>query len=374
MSLHAIVPAGGAGTRLWPLSRRDHPKFLHDLTGTGRSLLQATIDRLEPLTASITVVTGTRHAAAVREQLPELPGNSVLAEPAPRDSMAAIGLAAAVLLHRHPGQDVVVGSFAADHVITDTAAFADAVDAATAAARAGYVATIGIEATSPSTAFGYIESGATLDVDAPLPVRHVLGFTEKPDADTAAAYLRTGRYRWNAGMFVARAQVLLDHLATEHPDLAAGLRRVAAAWDTPEGPQVLHREWPALTAISIDHAIAEPVAARGGVAVVPAGFDWSDVGDWAGLRTLLIADGEESAEQAGADGVVVLGEDGHALTIDAPESFVIPAAGRKVVLIGVPDAVVVDTPDAVLVTTTAHAQRVKDAVTTLSGDGAADLL
>src|SRR5690625_1385372 len=373
MSLHAIVPAGGAGTRLWPLSRRDHPKFLHGLTGTGRSLLQATIDRLEPLTASITVVTGTKHAAAVREQLPELPGESVLAEPSPRDSMAAIGLAAAVLRQRH-GKDVVVGSFAADHVITDPAAFAEAVSAATAAAQAGYVTTIGIEATAPSTAFGYIEAGEALSLDAALPIHHVRAFTEKPDADTAAAYLRTGRSWWNAGMFVARADVLLDHLAAEHPELAAGLGRIAAAWHTPQRDELLHREWPALTAISIDHAIAEPVAARGGVVVVPASFDWSDVGDWSGLRTLLMADGDPAAGAAGGGEAVVLGDADQALTIDAGEAFVVPAGGRKVVLIGIPDAVVVDTPDALLVTTTDRAQQVKDAVTALSEDGAADLL
>ncbi|MBN9376070.1 MAG: NTP transferase domain-containing protein, partial [Cellulomonas sp.] len=150
---HAVVPAGGAGTRLWPLSRAGRPKFLLDLTGSGRTLLQATIDRLLPLTGpgGVLVVTGATHAEAVRAQLPEVGADDVLPEPSPRDSMAAIGLAAAVLEHRHGG-DAVLGSFAADHVITGHDEFARAVREGVAAARAGYVATIGSEATEPSTA------------------------------------------------------------------------------------------------------------------------------------------------------------------------------------------------------------------------------
>lgn len=367
---HAIIPAGGAGTRLWPLSRRNHPKFLHDLTGGGRTLLQATVDRLESLTDSITVVTGTAHAEAVRTQVPHLGPGAVLAEPSPRDSMAAIGLAAAVLARQHPEEDVVVGSFAADHIITDAGAFAEAVHAAVAAATAGYVATIGVAATEPSTAFGYIEAGAPItEVDAGSPVHRVATFTEKPDAATAAAYLATGRYWWNAGMFVVRASVLLGHLAREHPELAAGLDRIAAAWHGPQRAQVLGREWDRLPAISIDHAIAEPVAAAGGVAVVPATFGWDDVGDWAALRSVLPAATTDDDEQ-----VRVLGPADQVLTEGADGAVVVPGSRRKVVLVGIPDAVVVDTPDAVLVTTTAHAQRVKDAVARLAQQGEGHLL
>src|SRR6476661_6298022 len=150
----AVIPAGGAGTRLWPLSRERSPKFLHDLTGTGRSLLQATWDRLTPLTGPrVLVVTGRAHEAAVRAQLPDLSADQLLAEPSPRDSMAAIGWAAAVLEARDP--DAVLGSFAADHVIADEDAFRACVAEATVAAQDGYVVTIGIEPTHPATGFGY---------------------------------------------------------------------------------------------------------------------------------------------------------------------------------------------------------------------------
>lgn len=346
---HAVVPAGGAGTRLWPLSRAGHPKFLLDLTGSGRTLLQATVDRLLPLTGAggVLVVTGTRHADAVAAQLPELGAADVLAEPSPRDSMAAIGLAAAVLLERH-GEDVVLGSFAADHVIDGTEAFERTVREGVVAARAGNVVTIGIAATGPSTAFGYVRSGAPLGLAGAPSVARAAGFTEKPDAVTATAYLATGEYRWNAGMFIVRARVLLDHLATQLPALAAGLLEIAAAWDGPDRGEVLDRVWPGLTKIAIDHAIAEPVAAAGGVAVVPGDFTWDDIGDFDSLAQLLTSD--------------TLGDEGGVLRIDADGAFVVPGSGRTVSVVGLPDAVVVDTPDAVLVTTRAHAQSVKAAV------------
>ena len=191
--VHAIIPAGGAGTRLWPLSRRQRPKFLLDLTGAGRSLIQGTVARLAPVAASVTVVTGVAHVDAVADQLPDVPRDNLLAEPSPRDSMAAIGLATAVIASRH-GRDAVVGSFAADQTIADEAAFTRAVHQAAALAGQGWVVTIGIEATGPSTAFGYIHAGAPTDVPGAPDGRVVLGFTEKPDAVTAARYLATGDY------------------------------------------------------------------------------------------------------------------------------------------------------------------------------------
>lgn len=351
-SFRAIVPAGGAGTRLWPLSRVASPKFLHDLTGSGRTLLQATVDRLLPLTGpgGVVVVTGDGHADAVRAQL-DLPEAALLAEPAPRDSMAAIGLAAAVLAGRE-GDDVVVGSFAADHVVTGEG-FDDAVRQAVEAARAGYVVTVGIRAAGPSTAFGYVRAGAPLGLSAAPDARHASGFTEKPDAATAAAYLATGEYSWNAGMFVVRAGVLLDHLARLHRALHDGLREVAAAWDTPARAEVLARVWPGLPRIAIDHAIAEPVAAEGGVAVVPGAFGWDDVGDVASLGDLL---------PAGGDGVRTLGDPGLVVALEAAGATVAARGGRLVAVLGVPDVVVLDTPDALLVTTRDRAQDVRAVV------------
>lgn len=360
----AVVPAGGAGTRLWPLSRRSHPKFLLDVLGSGRTLLQATWDRLVPLVGSdgVAIVTGLAHAEAVAGQLPGLSRANLLTEPSPRDSMAAIGLAAAVVEHRRGPR--VIGSFAADHVVPDPQAFHAAVRTAVQAARVGYVTTIGIKATAPSTAFGYIERGGLLP-EVPGAYR-VRSFVEKPDEDTARGYLASGGFSWNAGMFVVRTDVLLGHLARHQPTLEAGLREIAAAWDTPEREAVLTRTWPGLTRIAIDHAIAEPVAAEGGVAVVPGAFSWDDVGDWDALGHLLPFDvaGNHTLVHDGAGPVV---------TIDSPGSVVATDAGA-VAVVGVERVVVVRSGDAVLVTSRDAAQQVKAAVDALKARGRDDLL
>ena len=348
----AVIPAGGAGTRLWPLSRSSEPKFLRDLTGSGRSLLQSTYDRLAPAVDDrFLVVTGRAHRDAVVAQLPEVGADAVVAEPSPRDSMAAIGLAAAVLERRDP--DAVMGSFAADHVIADAAGFREVVATAVAAAREDWLVTIGIEPTHPSTAFGYIHVGDRLAGHDG--VRLVREFVEKPSAEVAEGYLATGRYRWNAGMFVARPRVVLDLLAAGDPGFAATLRDIAA------GRVPLEEAWPTLPRIAIDHAVAEPAAAAGRVATVPATFGWDDVGDFDSLATLL-----------GGAGVTVLGD---ADLVEAQDAtgLVVPAGSRVVAVVGLDDVVVVDTPDAVLVTSRARAQQVKQVVDALKERGRTDL-
>ena len=362
----AVVPAGGAGTRLWPLSRAAHPKFLLDLTGSGRSLLQTTVDRLEPLTAErVVVVTGAAHADAVRAQLPGLGAEQVLAEPSPRDSMAAIGLAAAVIERRDP--DAVIGSFAADHVIPDQGAFEAVISEAAAVARDGHLVTIGVEPTWPATGFGYIRAGDSL-AGSPTAL-HAVEFVEKPDAERAARYVASGEFRWNAGMFVVRATTLLDLLEQWHPELTRGLRAIAA------DPTRLPEVWPSLTRIAIDHAVAEPAADAGRVVVVPAPFEWDDVGDFASLATLLPASTGGDPAGDGGDGIHdlrVLGDPADVIAIDAG-GVVVPGGGRRIAIVGLDDVVVVDTPDALLVTTRARAQDVKAVVDALKAEGRADL-
>ena len=349
---HAVIPAGGAGTRLWPLSRASRPKFLLDLTGSGRSLLQDTWDRLLTLVPAdrIHVVTGPTHAPLVQEQLPDLTG--LFVEPSPRDSMPAIGLAAAVIGRRHPG--AIIGSFAADQVVADADAFGASVREAVAVAETGLITTIGIEPRSPSTAFGYIEAGELLDVpDAPS-ARAVSRFVEKPDEATAADYVRSGSFSWNAGMFVSRTDMLLGHLARLQPHLHAGLERIALAWDTPDRPAELESTWPTLTPVAIDHAIAEPVSIEGGMGVVPGAFGWDDIGDFAALHAL---------DQSSGD-VIWVDSDGLARAED----------GTTIAVVGLRDVVVVRTDDALLVTSLEHAQQVKDVPATLKRQGRDDLV
>jgi mannose-1-phosphate guanylyltransferase len=350
----AVVPAGGAGTRLWPLSRAASPKFLHDLTGSGRSLLQETVDRVGPLVADrVLVVTGAAHRDAVVAQLPGLPGDRVVAEPSPRDSMAAIGLAAALLERDHP--DAVLASFAADHVIGDQALFEQAVALAVDLARDDWLVTVGIRPTGPSTAFGYVRQGDGIPGHSGAYV--VAEFVEKPSLEVARSYLAAGGYRWNAGMFVVRPRVLLDLLGARHPAFAASLRDLAAS------PERLEEIWPSLPRIAIDHAVAEPAAADGRVATVPGEFAWDDVGDFHSLAVVL--------GSAPGD-LTVLGDDDLVCGEDA-SGVVVPASGRLVAVVGLDDVVVVDTPDALLVTTRARAQDVKAMVDRLRASGRADL-
>lgn len=345
--LVAVIPAGGVGSRLWPLSQPSRPKFLLDLLGTGTTLIQDTVARLETLADEVYIVTGARHADAVAAQVPQLDVDRLVGEPSPRDSMAAIALAAALIEQRRG--PAIMGSFAADHVITHADAFGDAVATAVEAARTGKVVTIGITPTEPSSAFGYIrQAGPLTGVEGAFEVAE---FTEKPDADTAAAMIADGGYVWNGGMFVVATDVLLGHLSQQIPSLEAGVREIAAAWDTASREEILARVWPTLTKIAIDHAIAEPVAAAGGVAVVPASLGWHDIGDFDSLASMLEPD---------ADGVVAVGRE-HPVGLVAAEAALVVGGDRPVVVVGIDDAVVVQTEEAVLVTTRAQAQRVKDA-------------
>lgn len=354
----SVVPAGGSGTRLWPLSRRSAPKFLQDLTGSGRSLLQDTAARLTPLSQDrLVVVTGVLHAEAVREQLPDLTEDRLLVEPSPRDSMPAIALAAATIERRDP--EAVLGSFAADHVIGEQERFRACVREAAQVARTGALVTLGIRPTYASTGFGYIEVGGPWRVPGAPSAHRVDMFVEKPDRATAERFLAGDRHRWNAGIFVVRAATLLDMLAAWHPDLVEGARLIAAE------PRRMQDVWPSLTKIAIDHAVAEPAAAAGKVAVIPADFPWDDVGDFASLASLL----QESGDHPG---LRILGPSD--LVINRDSSGVVAArGGRTVVTLGVPDIVVIDTVDALLVTTRGRVQDVKGIVATLHELGREDL-
>jgi len=363
---YSIIPAGGIGSRLCPRSRADAPKFLHDLTGSGSTLLRSTWDRLAPISGDqrIMVVTGRSHRTAVEKQLPELEDHNIVLEVEPKDSTAAIGLAAAILRRRQP--DVIIGSFAADHVINDARGFRRTVAEAVVAADAGYIATLGITPTEPAIGFGYIHTGDALPVDGAPNVRAVRSFVEKPDFETAERYVASGDYLWNAGMFIARADVLLEELGRSRPKLLAGIEELAEAWDDPalRGPAV-DRIWPGLEKIAIDYTVAEPAAAAGRLAVIPGDFDWDDVGDFAAIAKL------HNGGRAG--GLAILGEHARVLA-DASSGVVVSGSDRVISLIGVQDIVVVDTPDALLVTTSQNAQRVKGVVDALKLSGRNDVL
>ena len=351
--VHVIIPAGGVGSRLWPLSRKDHPKFLLDLRMSGKSLLQETIDRLAPVALSFTIVTGKAHEAAVRAQIPTECDVTVLVEPQGRDSMPAIAFAAYVIRRRF-GDDAPIASFAADHAITRPEVLLSCIERAEKLAQQGYVVTIGLRPAAPSTAYGYIAPGKPFNEASPEEGFIVDSFIEKPDEDTARAYCDSG-YLWNAGMFIMTADTLASRLAQFHPDMGAHLDAIAHSWATSEFNETLDTHWPQLTKIAIDHAIAEPLSEQGGVAVVPAAdMGWTDVGDF--------------------DALAQISSEGEAMRIDAPATFVRSMNGQKIVLVGVENLAVIATSDAILVVNRDRAQDVKSVVDTLTQNGNIELL
>ena len=361
--LYSEIHAGGSGTRLWPLSRAGHPKFLHQLTGSSSSLLQATMARLRPLCPPerIFVVTGAAHAAAVARQLPELPEPNLLVEPSPRDSCAAIGLTAAVIARLDP--DAVMGSFAADHLVRDQAGFERAIGRAVVGAREGRLMTVGITPTHPETGYGYLQCG-----DERGDVRTVVEFKEKPSVEVAEAYLASGRYLWNAGMFVWRASTFLAELERQQPALFEGLSAIADAWGSADQDGVLGEVWPLLPKISVDHAVMEGAADAGLVGTVPGDFGWTDVGDfdtlgrcWPGRTTGRRRRGQRDHRrpERGAGRPAGDGELGGGRPLP-------PARGHPRACTTV---VVVDTPDAVLVCGRDRAQKLKSLVDELKSRG-----
>lgn len=355
----AVIPAGGSGTRLWPLSRSQEPKFLLDLLGTGTSLLVDTIARLSPFASEdhIYVVTGNAHKDAVLRQAPALPVGNVLSEPSPKNSAAAVGLAAYVLEHLNP--EAVVGFFAADHVIQQESAFRDVLETAIFAADSGHLVTIGITPYEPSSAYGYIKKDSRANTDG---AHHVGEFVEKPSFRDAQKYVSSGDYLWNAGIFVGTVATVVRAFDEFAAELGAPLRKIAQALIDGDDIQA---DWDALPSIAFDYAVAEPAAKAGQFLVVPGSFGWQDVGDFASLAG--------ARDTSGSSGVIVVGDSTKVHPHDS-SGIVVGSSGRIITVLGMKDVVVVDTPDALLVTTKDHAQDVKQIVEHMKEQGLDKLL
>jgi mannose-1-phosphate guanylyltransferase len=295
-------------------------------------------------------------------QIPELDPKNLEIEASPKDSTVAIALAAAILAKREP--DVIIGAFAADHVITDSKAFQDAVNQAIELAAHDRIVVIGITPTEPSVGFGYIKSGDSIELAGAPNALEVEKFVEKPNIEKAKRYVDSGKYLWNAGMFIAPAKLLLEQLAKSEPQLHAAILEMADAWDTPKRAEVVGRIWNNLKKVAIDYSVAEPAAAAGLVAVVPASFSWHDVGDFAAIAELQ--------SQGRSGNLAVLGN--AKVLADSSSGILVSESNRLIALIGLEDVIVVDTPDALLITTKAHAQKVKSLVDALKATGHSDVL
>jgi mannose-1-phosphate guanylyltransferase len=348
---HAVIMAGGSGTRLWPLSRAGRPKQLLDVVagpgGGAHSLLAESFSRLRAVLAAecIWVCTAARYGAQVRAALPELGAGRLILEPVARDTANAVGLAAALVADADPDAELAVVS--ADHVIRPVDRFAAVLGTAydVLAVRPDALVTLGIRPTSPATGFGYVQRGAPTEVPG---VAEAASFREKPDRATAEEYLASGQYLWNSGMFVWRARTVLDALADHLPATAAALQRIVAAPAGPGRQAVLAEVFPGLPKISVDYAVLEPAATEPGrVLVADLDVDWLDVGSWPALaHTLDTVDGN-----AVRGPVVALDAAGNIVLSEDP--------GHLVALVGVRDSVVVATRDVTLVCPVADAERVK---------------
>ena len=359
--LHAIVMAGGSGTRFWPASRTALPKQLLPLAGD-RTLIEDTVARVAGLVPPerTMVVTAARLLAAVRRQLPQVPEIGLVGEPCKRDTAPCIGLAALLVARHDPDATLVV--MPSDHVIRPAEAFQAAIRQAESlvAAAPGRLVTFGVRPTYPAESFGYIQQGEPLPV-APgdAPAHAVASFKEKPPAAVARDYLAAGNYLWNAGIFVWKAGTILSALAERQPECLAHLRAIAAAWDSPDRDRVFAEEFAAIRGISIDYAVLEHAS---DVVVIEAPFGWDDLGGWSAVAR------QRQADERGNTFV------GRHLDIDSRGTIVQADDGHLVVTLGLEDMLVVHTPDATLVADRAREEEVRKVVAELERRGWTEFL
>jgi mannose-1-phosphate guanylyltransferase len=362
MRLFPVVMAGGSGTRFWPLSRQHRPKQFLALDGD-ETLLAATVGRLPPLARidRTYVVCGASHAPLVRRILPRLPKENLVVEPCPRNTAPCVGLAALHVRRRDAAG--VLAMLPADHHVARPAAFREALAAGAGLAAGGAVVTIGITPDRPETGYGYLKVGTRLPAigkgkRAIHPAR-VERFVEKPDVVTASRYLAEGGYLWNSGIFLFRADVILDEIQRAMPVLGEQLAVIAPTVGTPAYARTLRRVFPAAPSISIDYGVMEKSQR---IAVVPAAFGWSDVGSFAALSEVRELDDLGNVKQ------------GEAVVIDGHGNVVLAQGRRPVAVVGLDDVVVVDAGDAVLVVRKDRAQDVRKAVEEMRRRGREDLL
>ncbi len=362
---HAVIMAGGSGTRLWPMSRRGRPKQLVPMLD-GRTLLHMAWERLEGLLEPecIYVCGAEEHREIVLDSIQGLLPRNFIGEPMGRDTLNAVGLSAVVLSTRDP--DAAMAVVTADHIIEPRHRFqsyvARGLELVEQDPRA--MVTFGIEPTSPATGFGYLELGERVGDGV-----HVLRkFKEKPDAQTAAEYLAAGpeRYLWNSGMFVWRAHTLLDCVRRYEPAVFEGLERIRDAWETDAHPQVLAEVYPTLKKISVDYAVMEPASEDPTVRLyaIPMSLEWMDVGNWRSYAQMCPAD--DNGNRIGAERAVL--EDCRQVLVASSDPT------HVIAVVGCEDLMVVHTPEATLVCPSSRAEDVKRLTDTISRHHGTDVL
>ena len=348
--LHAVIMAGGSGTRFWPQSRQRMPKQLLRLAGD-RTMIQQTLDRCKSWVdpSRVWVVTNEVQAAATLQQLPELPASNVLVEPAARNTAPCVGLAAIQILQQDP--EGIMFVMPADHVIQPEAAFAEAARRAVEIVKANpsRLVLFGVTPAFPATGYGYIERSSILEPESPR-VYEVKAFREKPHQSLAEEYLREGRYFWNCGIFCWKAQTIVDLLKQFEPEIHKGLMKIDEGIRSGQGPAVIEAEFPLLKSISIDYAVLERAP---GVVVIEAPFQWDDVGSWLSLARLNGADLEGNTV------------DGPFCGVDTQGCIIRTTNDHLVATLGLRNLIIVHTPDATLVADAAQSERIREVLSHL---------
>jgi mannose-1-phosphate guanylyltransferase len=349
-NFYPVILAGGRGTRFWPLSRKRRAKQLLALDGK-QTMIQQTVARLLllALPKQLWIITNDDLRPAILKQLPKLPKAQVLAEPVGRNTAPAIGLAAFLLLREHP--DAIIGMFPSDHVIGDEKSYRATIGRGAEIAAAGEnIVVLGVRPNRAETGYGYIEVGGGAFTGDALRVRR---FTEKPNAEKAAAFVGAGNYFWNSGMFLWSARTLANALREYLPRTASLLEEIASAFGTRRFAGTFRRLYPKCDNISIDYAVLEPRSAKGeqagNIFCLPADFGWNDLGSWTALH-------EHHHAKSNPPGGNLINGAG-VFVLNARGNYVY-APGKFVAAVGVSNLVVVETPDALLITTLQHAQDV----------------
>lgn len=347
--LHAVIMAGGSGTRFWPASRADRPKQLLDLTGDG-SMLQNTVRRLEGMCSpdQIMIMTNQRLTEPIRKQLPNLPASSVVGEPFKRDTAPCIGWAAHLIRQQDPEGLMVV--MPADHVIQPRDKFQAAMQYASKLVEENpqRIVTFGIRPTYPAVTFGYVERGEWLTERDELLAAPVRQFREKPDSQTAQRYLDSGRFYWNSGIFVWKAATIIDAIERFEPEMGKHLAAIGAAIGASDEADVLNREFGAIDGTSIDYAVMERYDEE--ICVIEAPFEWDDLGGWQASARLLGEDSEHNTRI------------GRTLAIDSSGCIIRSTDDHVVVTLGMKDCIVVHTPDATLVANKNDEESIREVV------------
>jgi mannose-1-phosphate guanylyltransferase len=356
--LHAMIMAGGGGTRFWPRSRDRRPKQFLSFSG-GRTLLQETVDRVAAQVPPerTWVLTAEPYVADTAAQLPELPADHVVGEPARRDTAPCVGLGAALIARDDPDATILV--MPADHVIQPEQEFRRAVHAAEqfAADFPTSLLTFGIRPSYPSTGYGYIRFGPRLATRQDVPISTATEFKEKPDEETAEQYVASGEYYWNSGIFVWKPGAVLGELKANKPDLHATVMRIAEAWGTPRGPEVFRTEYAKAEKISIDYAVMQEAGKAGKVLVMHAPYQWDDVGSWLALERRNPQDAHGNTVQALHCGVNTTG------------CVIVSDADHLVGTIGVKDLIIIQDGNATLVATRENEGEVKKLVDEIKAKG-----